>query len=322
MGLLTTKPDIPRQYLYEFFIVVFGLRGIGKTEFALNFPGAYLLRFEDGTKAQLSYGLALQEIARKKDLSPWDILKQVQDEFLMGDHNYKTIVWDTEDIAYDNCMDFVCRENNFSHPSDKGYGKGWKELNAEYQLEHRRIMMSKYGLISVSHARFKKIKDIYGNERDMLIPSVGGNSGQWLLDEADIIILYDKDEEGNRILRLESDKNFEAKQRLKFPEPIIPAGNSGKEAFDNFKKAFDIAIKENNKKFGITPNMIEEYYSEINQEKTLEELIDKIILVAKSKNMNGIQNSEEMKKIIGCESLKELDEEKANQYLEYLKNKE
>lgn len=323
MGLIPDKekPSIPKQKLEEYFVLVFGEPNVGKTSFANQFPNSLFALFEGGTSGLLTNEVDCVKEGRKRGKSPWTILKELKRDFLLGEHDYQTLIIDTEDRAYEDCLNYICKKRGIDHPSEEGYGQGWNALNKEFQTLHRDLEMSPYGLVAISHADFKEVENIRGQKRDKIIPSVGGSSGQWLVDEADIIILYDKDEDGNRIMRVESSKDYDAKQRITFPENIISAGDSAEEAFNNFKEAFDKAIENVNEKYGITDKMIKEYYNEKEKEQKLDILINEIKTTAKEKEMSGVQISKEMNEVIGCSKPSELTIDTANKFLKYLKNK-
>lgn len=320
MSLLPTKPSIPAQKLEEYNIVIFGPPGIGKTSLGAQFPKSLFALFEEGTTGLLTNEVNLVKESRIQQRLPWDIFLETKEEFLNEDHNFQTFIIDSADEAYNDCMDYICREREIDHPSEEGYGSAWNALTKEFQKAYRDLSMSKYGLVTISHAKYKEIEDIHGNKHDKLVPSTGGSTGSWLIDQADIIILYDRNDENQRILRLEGNKNYEAKQRLDFPEPVISAGDSAEEAFNNFKNAFDAAIDNINKKLGVTQEMIDEYYEEKQKEEKIMSVREKVKETAKKKGLNPIKNSEIMKEQVGVESIHKLDYDSAQKYLEFLNN--
>ena len=320
MGLLPTKPSIPKQNLSQYQKLLFGEAGVGKTSFAAAEPNTVMILFEDGTAGINAYTVNVVKEARKQKRMVWEVYLDVVEEILEGDHGFKNIAIDSADRANEFARKYVCKVNDWDDVQDGAYGAGWRELNDTFQEPIKRIQMSDYGLTIISHAKFKEVEDVKGNKRDKIIPSVTGSSGEWLIDESDIIIFYDRDIEGNRVMRVESDKNFEAKSRIKFENGVIDAGNSAKEAYKNFKKEFDKAIDNLNDKLGITQKMIDEYHTEKEKEQKLSDVRDKIKGVAKKKGLNGVKNAKIMKETVGVDSIHELDLDMAKKYLDYLKN--
>lgn len=318
MSLINNTPQIPKQKLQEYHILIIGEGGVGKTSFAAQFPGAYFALFEGGTSGILTTETDLVKKAREFKTNAWKLFRDFKEEFLEGDHDYQTLIIDTEDRAYEDCLDYICDVREIDHPSDEGYGSAWSALNKEFRRRHRDIKMSQYGLISVSHAEFKEIENIKGKKRDKIIPSVGGSAGKFLVDDADIVILYDQDEEGNRIMRLDSSKDYDAKQRLKFEKGVIDAGDSAKEAFGNFKIEFEKAIKNRNEESGVTKEMIEKHYA---REERLPGVKENIINICKEKEITPEQNKELLEEEIGESSVREIEDlNKAEKYLEFIKD--
>lgn len=323
MGLLPEKKSIPKQKLQDYFVLIFGEPNIGKTRLAAEFPNAMFALTETGTKGISVYSINVAKKAKKQGKHPWQIFTQIQEEFVKGNHNFETFVIDTEDNAYDWCLDYISKQNGVNHPGEKqDFGATWKLVKDEYKRAHDIIQNNGYGLVSISHARFKEIEDMKGRKRDKLVPSVGGSSGRFLIDDSDIVILYDKDKDDNRILRLSSSKDFTAKQRLDFDVDIIPAEGSPKKAYENFEKEFKKAVKKANKTFNITEDMINEHYELLEKEKEQQsfgEVVEEIIALCKEKGLNKKENADMMKEKFNTKTFEGLTYEQATQHLEDLK---
>lgn len=260
----------------------------------------------------------------------WELFQDVVDEFNAGKHDFKTIGADTATRAYESAMEYIVNTKlKGIHPSvlmKENDSSGYSMLNEELQKQFGKMLNSDYGTIITAHAKYKDIVDIKGIKRKQLVPDTGGSFGRWLMGEVDIIIYLDKNENGERIFRLEGTKDYNAKQRLNFDKDIINVEcpdpddpNPGKYAYEVFKKEFDKAIEKLNKNLGITQEMIDGYQESLEKEEKLDELIPKIIKIAKDLNLNGTKNAKVMKEVVGCESIKELNYDQAKKYLKYLK---
>lgn len=325
MNLIPTKPSIPAQTLNEYNIVVFGPAGIGKTSFAIEFPNTLLAQFEEGAKGLSCYKTNLIQKAKDehgKDYKGkvWKMFTDLIFEILSGSHKFNFIAVDSIDRAYDFKMEYYKAKKGY-HPGGKkdDYGQSWNEFNSGFKDAFYQLMQSRYGLVNISHATTKAIEDVRGDKYDKIVPAAGGKMGQWLIDEADIVLFYDYDIEGNRVLRVESDGNYEAKERLKFDVDVIPAGNSPKEAYQNFKKEFDKAINSLNDRLGITDEMIEEYYAEKEQEKQLDSLLNGIKQYIGNNNIESTKAKDVLVDNFDVGKLSQLNYNQAEEYLELLK---
>ncbi|MFW6029059.1 MAG: AAA family ATPase [Halanaerobiales bacterium] len=320
MNLIPDKPTIPKQRLEEYNILVFSEPGVGKTSFANQFDGAVSMMFETGTSGILSYDINLIERANESGKPVWELFKEAKKQLFSRDHNFKTIVIDTATKAYDYALSYWKKyELNGVHPSNTENMVGYSQLNSELQSEFNDLFSSKMGSVIVCHADYKSITELGGLKRDKLVPDTGGSFGKWLMGEVDIIVFYDKDVDGNRILKVEGTPEFNAKQRIPL-EKNIPAGNSAEEAYNNFKEEFDKAIKKVNEKFGVTEEMIEQHYAEKEKKQEKINLLNEIKSIAKSKGLNPQENREILEDRYGYSSISNLSPEEAEDYIEYLKN--
>ena len=156
------------------------------------------------------------------------------------------------------------------------------------------------------------------------MPSVTGGSGNWLVNESDIMILFDKDEEGKHILRVGSTKDFDAKQRIDFNKNVISGGNSAKEAYNNLLKEFNKAVEKRNKELGITEKQIKEYYKELEKfkkSKSFNKIVDEIIEECQELGLSKKDNAKEMKEEFGVMKFSQLNYEDAKKRLENLKKR-
>lgn len=325
MGILPTKSSIPAQYLHEYNIVVFGEAGVGKTSFAVQPENSVLIQFEDGAKGLSCYKVNLIEKAKEKygdeyKQHVWTMFQKTIQELLKGDHSFEYVASDSIDRAYDFRMEHYKGKKGY-HPGGKkdDFGQSWNEFNSGFKDEFYKLMESSLGLINISHATTKAIEDVRGDKYDKIVPAAGGKMGQWLIDEADIVLFYDRDIEGNRVLRVESDGNYEAKQRLPFQNEVIPAGNSSQETFNNFKKEFELAIINRNKELGITEEMIEEHYAAKKEKKLLKNILKEIKKAIKTSDIKTEQAAEIIQEKYGVNKLSELNLQQAKKYLEYMK---
>lgn len=324
MSLLPDKKTVPKQNFHEYMKVYYGEPSMGKTSTAAQNDDAVFIMFEDGIAGLSVYAVNIPRIAKKQGKSRWDVFLDVVDELLNSDHNFNEVVIDTADRAIDSCATYTERETGLSDLAKGDWGSGWRKLFQYFKEPLERLQMSELGLTVISHADMKEVTDIKGRARDKIVPSITGKSGQWLIDESDIVILFDKDEDNNRIMRVESTKNFDAKQRLKFPDGDISMGKDETEAYKNLVKNFKKAVKNRNKELGVTEEQIKEYYEaqeEFKNKKDFQQIVDEIIEQCGRLGISQMDNAKAINKEYGAKSLKDLTYPQAEQYLEELKSK-
>jgi len=333
------KPSIPKQFLEEYNILIFSQPGDGKSSFLNAFLNSMILLFENSTKAMLSndFNLSSELVKRGKYNYRWELFRDFVRDFNSGGHGYETLGVDTATRAYDTAMEYIINvELDGQHPSEmmkKDDSSGYSLLNQELEKWFGKMLDNEYGTVISAHADFKGITDIKGNKRNKLVPDTGGSFGSWLMGEVDIIIFLDKNSDGERTFRIEGTKDYDAKQRLPFQNDEINVEckddsiDPGKFAYEKFKEEFDAAIEKLNERLGITEEMIENYYGRKEQEKEkqkkLSNLKDKIIDLAKEKQLNPKKNAFEMNKQIGVDKVSKISNlDNARKYIDYLKNYE
>lgn len=133
---------------------------------------------------------------------------------------------DTVDIAFDLCEQYICSTNGVQAIGDIPYGGGWAKLKKEFSKIFRDIAMMGYGIIFISHAQEKTIKE-NGEEYSRIIPacpSIAANIVNKLVD----FIIYigieyngSEDETGERYMYFKGNKYMQAGSRFRYiPEKV------------------------------------------------------------------------------------------------------
>lgn len=111
----------------------------------------------------------------------------------------KTVIIDTVDSFYQQCMDYVCEKNDMPHPSDKDYGKGWSMVRREWERVINKINLQGEAVLFIAHSvereRKKKHENIDVTQPD--IPKTGINI---LYELCDIILYLGYDDQDERKL--------------------------------------------------------------------------------------------------------------------------
>lgn len=167
------KPNLTTMVLY-------GPPKIGKSTIANSFPKALFVATEEGLKFMDAY---------KMGAKTWEEVLEIQKLLLKPGHDFKTVVFDTADMLFTLCTDFVCKKLGIDHPSDEDWGKGWAALRDNFQKLVTPLAVpdskgdTRFGLIFLSHSRDVEVKGrvtktkrivstLTGTARRVLIPMV------------------------------------------------------------------------------------------------------------------------------------------------------
>ncbi len=163
--MLPTKKTIPSDNPMQYSILLYGSTKAGKSTFASKADSAIFLACEPGLNALSVF---------KVDIASWDELLKACMELSKQEHDFKTIVVDTIDNAYEFCLEHVCKKLKVDHPADLDYGKGWSAVNLEFKRVLTKLAAMPQGLILISHSKIQEIKHKTG-KYDKTVPTTGGS---------------------------------------------------------------------------------------------------------------------------------------------------
>lgn len=193
---------------------------IGKTSLIASFPKSLIFSFEPGTNAL--DGIYKINITSWKDFKL--AVKQLANDKVKEKFQFLGI--DTVDIAYDLCEQYICSTNGVQAIGDIPYGGGWAKLKKEFSKIFRDIAMMGYGIIFISHAQEKTIKE-NGEEYSRIIPACPSIAAGIVNKLVDFIIYigieYDgsEDETGERYMYFKGNKYMQAGSRFRYiPEKV------------------------------------------------------------------------------------------------------
>lgn len=218
IDLLNLEPTKISRDLKGKYIFAYGQAKIGKTSLIASFPKSLIFSFEPGTNA-------LDNIY-KINITSWKdfklAVKQLANDKVKEKFDFLGI--DTVDIAYDLCEAYICSTNGVQAIGDIPYGGGWTKLKKEFSKVFRDIAMMGYGIIFISHAQEKTIKD-GGEEYTRIVPACSSIASGIVNKLVDFIIYigieYDgpEDETGTRYMYFKGNKFIQAGSRFRY----IPA---------------------------------------------------------------------------------------------------
>lgn len=315
MQLIDLTPSIPKQKMNEYIWVITGRNKVGKTTLGNNFPKPFHFKFEPSTSGLLTHEIDIFKKANELGAHPWAVYKRSVKEFVENDgYGMKTALTDPYGVAYDVCKDFICKRHGIDSPSDLEYGAGWGYVNDEFKEVTRMLTSNNFGVVIIAHMKTTNQKDGLGGEKDVVDLDIGGSAGKFIKNMADIFLLADFDEEGNRKIFVRPTTSQEAGGRLDFGVDKINLD------FDELKEAFDKAVEINNEKQGVTQEMINDYYAREEKKEEKKELVPKVVEVIESKGVTPPQSREILSAKWDKERVGELNTSELKAYMELLKS--
>lgn len=228
-NILEIKPHVVSGSLEGKSFLIYGGVKTGKTTIASKFPNALLLAFEKG------YNMI--EGIRAQPIHSWSEAKQAKSQLLshMRDFTsgkvdelvYKTVVVDTADLAWEQCVKFVLSAHGKADLTDIPFGKGHKQASQEYQDFFVELLKAGFTIVAISHSSTKNIKDaVTGEEIEYTLPSLEKRPFNILTGMADIVGHTERipleDGTYQTVLRLRGNRYTEAGSRNPYSSEFIP----------------------------------------------------------------------------------------------------
>jgi hypothetical protein len=239
MSILPVKKSVPETDLKKYLILIYGRPKIGKTTLAAQFEDPLFLCFEPGAKSLALY---------KQDISDWSDFREVVSA-LKKEDRFQTVIIDTLGPAYDRCLTWVSKQNGVEHPSELAYGKGWNAVETEFNEQINKIAATGRGIVLISHSDDKDIEQWDGTMKSMIAPDLPKQAMRFVDRSVDLIAYYNYREDGQRYIRVKATEEIMAGNRIEGHFEGISrfwAGNSAKEAYQQFLLAFNNKlVKEN-----------------------------------------------------------------------------
>lgn len=138
----------------------------GKSTFAAQFPNALFITTEPTNRA--IPGIISQEVDNWSGIKK--IVRFLRDQEVKD--KFKTIIFDTVDLAADFCEKYICDQNGVEKIGDIPWGGGYALLEKEFERTIRAILKERYGLVLISHVKEGTFTREDGSEYNKLIPAV------------------------------------------------------------------------------------------------------------------------------------------------------
>lgn len=232
-SLIPTEKTKPKESLQDYPILIYGRERVGKTTLCAQFESPLFLFFEPGGKALSLYATNIKN---------WKMFKEVLEQ-LENTDNFRTIVIDTVDKAYDMAFQYRCKKAGVEHPSDmKDYGKTWAAIDQEFEAAMFRLLRTGRGLIFTSHSEEKDIVNAVGETHNMTAPTASKQVLRFVRRYIDLILYYYYAKNGERWIRIQGNSDIVAGSRIDGHFKQITkfnAGSTPEEAYQNLVAAFE-----------------------------------------------------------------------------------
>jgi phage nucleotide-binding protein len=236
ISLPTEKTTISKN-LSDYCLMIYGEGKIGKTSLCAQFPDTLILAFEPGTSSIECYVLTMTK---------WQDFTDTIELLKKGNHNYKNIIIDNVQIAYNYCSKFICDKIGIDGAGEaKDYGVTWSNISREFTSQINEII--NYGIkpIFTAHSRIRDIESLSGNKYQRIEPLISGQLSEILKSSVDLLGYFNY-YKTNRYLTIRGNDYVDAGTRMtkfwiaKTSKPIIniSMGNNPEEAYNNLINAF------------------------------------------------------------------------------------
>lgn len=233
---INTDPSKNKLDMLDLTYLIYGERKIGKTSFLSHFPDTYFFMFEPGAKSL--------KIAQN-NVPSWDDFLSLIDQLEEHDDIATTVI-DTGALAYERCFEHICEKMGIEHPQDISYGKAWSAIKQEFNRAHTKLLSMGKGFVVTAHSTVVERETRSGTTFSQTVPDYPSAADKLYTGIIDTIGFYHY-HGSERFLQIRGDDYVLAGTRCEdnFLTPDgeqvyrVPMGNSSKEAFDNFVRAFN-----------------------------------------------------------------------------------
>jgi hypothetical protein len=249
--------------------LIHGISGVGKTEWAANFPevGFVIDPQEHGINDLLEFNRCPEPVF-VEEVDTWPSLLDQCDIIAAGETGCKTVAFDSSTGLELLCHRYHCEEYFEGDWSKEGFlsfqqgpASAAKTDWPNFIEKLDNIRAAGINVLIIAHSQVKDFKNPDGDDFQRWIPYLHKESWQKLHRWAQCIFFYnffvdvkkkgttykaDLDSEARQIYT-EWSPSFDAKNRFGL-DPVIEAGTSGAEAYENFKEAYRKAMKRAKRK--------------------------------------------------------------------------
>jgi hypothetical protein len=217
-------------------LLIYGDPKWGKSSFCSNAEGALFIATEPGLNHLDVFQMGVKpegNVAKvrgpdgdpvEKTMSGWEYIEYIYKLLVHKEHEFKTVIFDTIDVAYDYCSAHVSAENGWKSPAMDGegapleWGIGWVAVNLAFEELLRKFHHLDVGLFFVSHAKIEKIDTrTVGNKAT---PTLKPGARKVVLKMCDVILYATSDADGRALFTKQEQTHDAGDRTNRLPESI------------------------------------------------------------------------------------------------------
>jgi hypothetical protein len=217
---LPTKPKPRETDFREFKFLIYGAPKSGKSTFASKFPDAIFIPTEPGLKF-LECSTITDDDGNPKVVKNWKEIIEAVKLICTTEHQFKSVILDTVDNAWDFCSRHVLNERNVEHESDESFGKGYVMVKREFTALVNQLANHGFGLVFISHEKQSE-KESRGVKFPYTDSSMGNSAKAYVNGLCDFIFYCYRDASGKRMMRTKATPNINAGDRSGVLPEVMP----------------------------------------------------------------------------------------------------
>lgn len=215
---VTKKPK--ETDLREYKFLIYGSPKSGKSTFASSFPDAIFIPTEPGLKF-LECNVITDDEGKPMTVKNWKEFVEAVKMICTVEHQFKTVVIDTADNAWDFCSRHVLQKREIEHESDEGFGKGYTMVKREFSGLINQLANHGFGIVFISHEKQGE-REERGVKRMYIDSSLGSSGKSYINGLCDFIFYAYRDASGKRLMRTKASPNINAGDRSGTLPEILP----------------------------------------------------------------------------------------------------
>ena len=236
--------------IYPPIMVAYGVHGVGKTTFGIEWPDPVFVQCEEGTPG----GPSEPSLISTNKVTTFSGILDLIGELLTDPHEFKTFVVDSLDAMEPWVWKHVCEENKWDSVESPGYGKGYLFVDdawRDFLNGCRALTRSGIAVVLIAHSLDVKFNDPILGEYGKYIIKIHKRASALVQESADIVGFFNyrasiKTEDkgfkkinravggGDRQIHFEERSTFLAKNRYQMPETIEYRFGKGYEAIKKY----------------------------------------------------------------------------------------
>jgi hypothetical protein len=215
-------PDKPKPRctdLSKYKFLIYGDPGSGKSTLASKFPDAIFIPTEPGLN-YLEVNQITDDDGNPKIVKNWTEFCQAIRLLCTEKHQFKTIIIDTIDNAFEFCAIHTLQLREIEHESDEGFGKGWNIIKREFTKVINYVANYGIGLVFISHEKQGE-RESKGVKRMYIDSSLSNQPKSYVNGLVDFIFYCYQDNEHKRMMQTKATPNVNAKDRTGHLPPVM-----------------------------------------------------------------------------------------------------